>query len=189
MTTLLSRLLGTKVQFNPTQSTLGSDADGLRLHEDVARMAVGDVLRKYGIPGTWVTVRAQAVAATRRTRGIELHLMVREWHPEILPHMVALERHVRARTSRLDPFCADWLVGISWKFDLVDASACPEMPPPAFWNAGSVGPGMATRQGSESLNARLEPHAEMEDGKAWMEGDGSGAPGFLPTQPLDQPHA
>lgn len=188
MTTLLFRLLGTNVQFNPTQSTLGSDADGLRLHEDVARMAVGDVLRKYGIPGTWVTVRAQAVVATRRTRGIELHLTVREWHPEMLPHMVTLERHVRARTFRLDPFCADWLMGISWKFDLVDASACPEMPPPAFWNAGSVGT-MAARRRAESLNARLERRTEMDDGKAWMEGDGSGAPGFLPTQPMAKPHA
>jgi hypothetical protein len=189
MTTLLSRLLGTNVQFNQTPSTPGSNADGLRLHEDIARMAVSDVLRKYGIPPTWVTVRAQAVGAARRNRGIELHLMIREWHPELLPHMVALERHVRARTLRLDPFCPDWLVGISWSFDLVDASSCPEMPPPAFWNAGSVEPDLAAPQGAASLHARLERRTKGDDRKAWMEGDGSGAPGFLPTQPLDQPHA
>jgi hypothetical protein len=162
------------------RSTLASQSDQSGLHIEITAIAVGDVLRKYGVPSTWITANPQPTVVPRRGRGIHLYLTVREWHPHLLAFMVTIERHVRARTLRLDPLSAGWLVGISWKFNLVDSSRCPAMPEASFWQKYVSRTGQAVGDRTVSAPVRDEPalSARLEHTYGTRDRE------FLPTQPM-----
>lgn len=135
-------------------------------------MAVRDVLRKHGIPPTWITANPQWSTVLRRERGVHLHLMIREWNPRMFPFMLAIERSVRARILRLDPLSSAWLQGVSWKFELVDESQCPAMPHAVWWQAGAE----ASRSGKQAGPVRAGGNGERKGAVI--------APAFMPTQPM-----
>lgn len=184
MKTILNRLLPARDVAPGPRSTLApeSDRDGTR--REIVAMALRDVLRKSGIPPTWITANPQVSITAKRERGVHLHLMIRDWHPQLLVFLVVIERQVRARTLRLDPFSAEWLTGMSWRFDLVDDTACPSLPSAHFWQEylrrmsqfASAPPGSA----ATSLPSR--PRAVLLDTPASTRADVE--PAFLPTQPM-----
>ena len=167
MKAILNRLMpGREIPPAP-RSTLASETDRDAVRREIVGLALRDVLRKFGMPGTWITASPQASTTARRERGLHLHLSIREWHPELFVFLVAVERQVRARALRLDPFAAEWLTGISWKFDLVDDSPCPKLPSAEFWQAYLHRHGQAPAPAAPRPDRRSGPE-----------------PAFLPTQPM-----
>lgn len=125
---LLSKLFSGPSPRARAQAALASENDRTRLQMDVACISVRDVLRLHDLPGTWITANPLPCGGPGRPRRIHLQLTVREWFPELLQYMVAIEHRIRIRSLRVDPFAADWLAGISWRFQLTDANQCPSLP-------------------------------------------------------------
>jgi hypothetical protein len=166
-------------------STLTSANGGDAGHREIAAMAVRDVLKRYGIPPTWITANPQTSAILRRGRGVHLQLMVREWHPQMLPFMPSIERSVRSRTLRLDPFSKEWLHGISWRFELVDDSKCPSMPHPDWWAVQDA----SRRSAASDSGINRARIAESVRVRTWTEErtmELAEQPTFMPTQPMPQ---
>lgn len=132
-------------------------------------IAVRDVLRRHGIPQHWIAPEPQGVMTRQRERGMHLRLVLREWQPRLLACSVALQRAVRTRVLRLDPLSPAWFTGVSWRFDLVDESGCPDLPPPEEWQ-------LAAESGAALLQERDRAFRGRGD-----------APDFCPTQPMLHP--
>ena len=98
------------------------------LRREVLNLATRDTLSKHGIPSHWITAEIQIAFTSSRQRGMHLRLVLREWRSDLIHYSFALQRAIRARIFCLDPLSAEWLTGISWKFDIVDESACPSLP-------------------------------------------------------------
>lgn len=186
MKSILTRLMPARETAPVSLPTLPSVSDRDGAHREIAALALRDVLRKFGVPPTWITANPQVSTTARRGRGIHLHLTVREWQPHLLIFLVNIERQVRARTLRLDPFASEWLTGVSWKFELVDESECPALPGPDYWSAyaqkpapscrpvpvlSAVYPGAPAGGPSESVRPTADAGATQELA-------------FLPTQPM-----
>jgi hypothetical protein len=97
-------------------------------------MAVRDTLLKHGIPSHWISAEPVPAITNGRVPGMHLRLVVREWNPELLAYTVALQRAIQARLIRLDALSHSWMAGVSWKYEVVDDSTCPALPPPQHWD-------------------------------------------------------
>lgn len=188
MKSLLNRLLrAPDSQAAPSTSARLSETDREGARREMLALALHDVLRRSGIAPTWITPHPQPSTTARRERGVHLFLMIREWHPKLLVFLVAIERHVRARAVRLDPFAAEWLTGISWRFDLADETACPALPRPDFWQEDARRTPAWPRREREAASAAPLPSAPGRDRRFGPPvGTVLPDPGFLPTEPM--PH-
>lgn len=126
----------------PALPATTSERDATR--RELVAMAVNDSFRRHGLHSAGITAETSPASTVRKERGLHLRLVMREWKPELLPYLVAVQKAVRARVTRLDPLASEWLTGISWKFDLVDDTACPALPRPDSWRgAQAAGPDTA----------------------------------------------
>ena len=64
-------------------------------------MAVRDTLRKHGIPGHLVSPQTFPAPMSKRTRGMHLSLIVKEWQPTLLGYSVAIQKAIEARPHRV----------------------------------------------------------------------------------------
>jgi hypothetical protein len=101
---------------------------------ELLAMAVRDTLRKHGIPQHWIKAETFSAVSATKGRGMHLRLVVRVWRPDMLAYTVALQRAILVRLIRLDPLSSSWAAGISWRYEPVDDSTCPALPPAGFWN-------------------------------------------------------
>lgn len=152
----IARLLGRQAQARVP--TLASPALTSRdaTRRELASMALRDTLRKHGIPHGWIAGEASPVLTARKERGVHLRLVLRHWHPALPSCLVALQRSITSRLNRLDPLSCDWLVGISWKFELADEAACPTLPQPAYWDDARAQPAIATAKPQRAAAERSE---------------------------------
>ena len=82
MKSILTRLMPARETAPVSLPTLPSVSDRDGAHREIAALALRDVLRKFGVPPTWITANPQVSTTARRGRGIHLHLTVREWQPQ-----------------------------------------------------------------------------------------------------------
>lgn len=168
---LIDRLFGRKPArppaSRPARRTQPPRED--RRHQLLA-MAVRDTLLKHGIPFHWISPETVPALTASRVPGMHLRLVVREWRPELLMYTVALQRAIQVRLIRLDALSTSWLAGVSWRYDVVDDSTCPPLPPPNHW-------GVSRRVAAQPLPAPLPAPAPREL-PAHAAGD------FRPTEPM-----
>lgn len=183
-----ARLLGRQPQAQaPTVAAPAlTSRDATR--RELASMALRDTLRKHGIPHAWVTGEASPVLTARRERGVHLRLVLRHWHPALPSCLVALQKSIASRLQRLDPLSSDWLVGVSWKFDLADETACPALPQPTYWDEARPQPAVVTArpqraaaERSDAVKRMLAQRDEAFADRARQSND------FSPTQPMLMP--
>jgi hypothetical protein len=117
-------------------TNLAADADprsAMHARRELLRIALRDVKATVGIPATWLQLNALSGASPRRGPGLYASLVVKHWHPLLMLHAFAIERLLVQRTVMIDPQALDWLIGVSWKFDLdADVEPAP-LPPRAAW--------------------------------------------------------
>lgn len=162
------------VQHAPVSIASQQQRDETR--RELLSMAVRDTLRKSGVPAQWLATEMVSAMTPGRERGVQLRLVLREWHPQLLAYTVALQRAIEGKLRRMDPLSPGWLAGITWKFAPADERVCPHLPHPDFWKAGAAQPAVSTDLSApfESLwrkaEAALPRRAESVD--------------FVPTQPM-----
>lgn len=162
---------------NAHRSPAPIEVDRNAAWRDVIAIAVRETLRQQGIPATWITAETLSAATRSRQRGVHLRLIVREWRPELFAFAMALQKEMAASIAELDPQASQWLMGISWKFDLVDDTACPPLPGRPFWeglaDSAKQGPGddaARRRAAAEEALAHsghpLDAHGRHDDFRA-----------------------
>jgi hypothetical protein len=150
---------------------------------ELVTMAVSDTLRKSGIPATWITAETYPVTTPQRQRGMHLRLCVREWQPTLLDYGATLQKLIKIRIARLDPFSSQWLAGVTWKFDLIDDESCPSLPGPTYWQDIASRPANADTSSWEdrqrALRQVMAPVASPAAPAQHAQPDG-----FSPTEPM-----
>lgn len=145
---------------------------------ELVAMAVRDTLRKNGIPAQWFATEMVSAMTPARERGVQLRLVLREWQPQLLAHAVSLQRAIEGKLRRMDPLSPGWLAGVTWKFELADDSACPPLPPPAYWQEQTRAPGAEVPADARAKIEALWRKAEAALPRAEAPVD------FVPTQPM-----
>lgn len=102
---------------------------------EMLRVVLRDTLNRYGIPAAWITADVLVATSRGREPGVHWRLVVRHWDPRLPVHQVAFQNHLIKRVMTFDPMAAEWLMGISWQYNLDDESACPQLPHPGVWTA------------------------------------------------------
>lgn len=119
-------------------STRGAANSPQTVRKELVRVSVRDTLLHHGIPANWVRADPLTTSAPGRDVGVHVRIVVQHWDSRLMHHAVALQEHVEKRILALDPQAEQWLMGLSWQFDLKDVSRCPPMPHPGSWTAPDV---------------------------------------------------
>ncbi|AEG92122.1 hypothetical protein [Ramlibacter tataouinensis] len=180
---LLSRIFGEadKAAREGRTSRL-ADATREQTRKELIAMAVRDTLKKHGIPPTCITAEARPGMVAGRPRGVHLQLVFREWQPELLAYVVAIESTVRARLLRLDPLSQAWVTGVSWRFEPTDARQWPQLPAAS---QASPAPASAAKGASTSSKDTLEKL--LGSGEGLFGGRAGKREDFSPTVPMPLP--
>jgi len=102
---------------------------------ELLRTVLRKTLNRHGIPPGWISAEMLVTTSRGRESGMHWRLLVKHWDPRLMTHSVALQNSLILRLLNHDPTAAEWLMGISWQYALVDEAACPPMPYPGFWTA------------------------------------------------------
>jgi hypothetical protein len=131
---LMDRWFNNKPPARPAPPVSRADPSRDDTRRQLLAMAVRDTLLKHGIPSHWISAEPVPALTGARVPGMHLRLVVREWNPDLLAYTVALQRAIQARLIRLDALSHSWMAGVSWKYEVVDDSTCPALPPPQHWD-------------------------------------------------------
>jgi hypothetical protein len=149
-----------------------------RTRRELISTAVWDTIRKHGLPVGCITADALPSYTSTRHRGIHLQLVYRNWRPDLLSYVVAVEAAVKNSLERLDPFSSSWITGVSWRFEPEDSTAWPELPVSRKTRSRSGAPSPDRQQapanpGLGAGHARFPAYTQR-----------AAAPDFDPTVPM-----
>ena len=65
---------------------------------------------------------------------LHLRLIVKHWDERLLKYAVALRR-LLTEITQFEPGVQDWLMSITWQYDVGDQCPYPDMPDPASWTS------------------------------------------------------
>ena len=145
--------------------------------------AVGDTLRKHGIPASWVGAETLPAKTPSEQKGVHLRLVVRNANPRLLVHLHALQRAIHTRLGHTDAQAAQWLMGTSWRLDVPLGSDTYELPGPEFWQGNFKGPVSRPASGVQDA-ARDTVVRKLAMRDAAFTPTTWDSPEFLPTQPI-----
>ena len=114
-----------------TSIGLGGSTSGVR--RELLRVVLRDTLSRHGIPVSWVGCEMVTTSRRDGEAGMHMRLLVRHWDPRLLHYAMALQDDIQQALTQFDPIAQQWLRGISWQFELPDATLCPAMPEPGTW--------------------------------------------------------
>lgn len=142
-------------------------------------MALRDTLKRNGLVADWLTVETIPGAISGRARGAHVQLVFREWDPNLLPYVVALEHAFRTTLRRLDPLSPSWMLGIAWRFEPRNPKTWPQLPRSGQNRVAQIARSVTVN--TPSKNASLD--ALLHSGDAAFQHRGSGD--FTATLPMD----
>ena len=126
---------------------------------ELVRMLTRDSLRFSGIPDGWIELQVLLELGRGGQTFIHLRLLVRHWDENLLRYTVAFQRRLRAEIERFEPSAREWLLTITWQYEVDDQCPFPFMPDAASWGAANPAPGSAPEP-APSAESREE--AEMQ---------------------------
>ena len=182
---IFARLLGgdTKVEKEIRTGSRLQEATRERTRCELISMAVRDTLKRHGLAAGCITADALPSTTSGKHRGMHIQMIFRDWQPNLLAYVVALESAVRSRLERLDPLSPAWITGVSWRFEPKDRTVCPQLPAAA----GSL----ATAGAANSVRVRPAAHQSiaaleklLQSGDRQFSAAGRTQADFSPTLPM-----
>lgn len=117
-----------------SQVAAASDSrDQMHSRRDLLRIALRDVKTTVGIPAAWLQMNALSGMSPKRGPGMYASLVVKHSNPLLMLHALAIERLLVQRVMMIDPLALDWLIGVSWKFELDDDVEPAPLPSRTAW--------------------------------------------------------
>ncbi len=118
----------------PDSRTPAADSQSIKRLE-LVRMLTRDMQRITGIPDGWIDSQVLLELGQSGQTLVHLRLIVRHWDERLLKYAVAFQRRLREEVERYEPEARQWLLSITWQYEV--GTQCPylTMPEAASWTA------------------------------------------------------
>jgi hypothetical protein len=116
-----------------TSRTSGASHSPSGIHRELLRLVLRETLRHTGIPGDWVAIDPLGMKRPDRGSGVHVRLVIRHWDERFLRYLCAFQQDFTTRLQSFDPAASQWLLGVSWQFELGTGDDWPDLPPRSTW--------------------------------------------------------
>jgi hypothetical protein len=100
---------------------------------ELVRVMTRDTLRASGIPDGWIETQLLLELGRGGQTFVHLRLVVRQWDVRLLKYTVAFQARLLDRIHGFDPTSRDWLLTVSWQYQVGSTCPFPDMPDPSVW--------------------------------------------------------
>lgn len=154
---------------------------------ELLRMLTRDSLRFSGIPDGWIESHVLLELGRDGQTFIHLRLLVRHWDEGLLRYVVAFQRRLRAEIERFEPNARQWLLTITWQYEVDDECPFLFMPDAATWGgatpasapAGAMAPSAESREDA-AMQSDLARLYALRDANLAGQGREDIGPALLP---------
>ena len=161
---------GAKKPASASPSVLERQADTTSLDVDpqavtrreLVRMLTRDSLRFSGIPDGWIESQVLLELGRGGQAFIHLRLVVKHWDERLLQYAVAFQRRLRSEVERFEPGAREWLLSITWQYDVNDQCPFVLMPDPSVWAPAGAAGAPRIQEAVEAPGAASQEEAEMQ---------------------------
>lgn len=122
----------------PDSRTFQVDNAQAGTRRELVRVMTRDTLRAAGIPEGWIESQVLLELAREAQTFVHLRLVVKQWDARLLKYTIAFQNRLMREIELFDPTAHDWLLSISWQFQVGDSCPFPDLPEPAEWRAPPV---------------------------------------------------
>lgn len=139
---LIKRLLGgarkpdlataAEVQGRPDSKPLELDSQ-VATRRELIRVLTRDTQRLAGIPEAWLESQVLLELGRDGQTLVHLRLVVKHWDERLLKYAVAFQRRLRAEIEHFEPDAREWLLSVSWLYQVDDQCPNLELPDPGAW--------------------------------------------------------
>lgn len=119
----------------PDSRTFQVDSAQAGTRRELVRVVTRDTLRAAGIPDGWIESQVLLELGRGDQTFVHLRLVVKQWDVRLLKFAVAFQNRLVAEIELIDPTAQQWLLSISWQYQV--GATCPfqDLPDPAVWRA------------------------------------------------------
>lgn len=152
---IIKRLLGGDKRIEPAEEPVSQTPSIPTLPEvdpqastrrELLRMLLRDSLRFSGVPESWIEPQYLLEPGRNGQTNLHLRLVVRHWDERLLQYAVAFQRRLRAEVQRFEPGAKEWLLTISWQYEVDDQCPYQLMPEPSTWTASDNAASVASKE-------------------------------------------
>lgn len=117
----------------PDSRTFQVDNAQAGTRRELVRVMTRDTLRASGIPDGWIESQVLLELGRAGQTFVHLRLVVRQWDVRLLKYMVAFQGQLLEAIHGFDPTAREWLLTVSWQYQVGNTCPFPDMPDPAVW--------------------------------------------------------
>ncbi len=143
----------------PADSTTVEVDSPVATRRELVRMLTRDSLRFSGIPDGWIELQVLLELGRGGQTFIHLRLLVKHWDEGLLRYAVAFQRRLRAEIERFEPGAREWLLTITWQYEVDDECPFLFMPDAASWAGANPASGSVA---GKAPSAESREEAEMQ---------------------------
>lgn len=122
----------------PDSRTFQIDNAQAGTRRELVRVMTRDTLRASGIPEGWIEAQVLLELGRGGQTFVHLRLVVRQWDVRLLKYTVAFQSRLLATIHEFDPTSREWLLTVSWQYQVGATCPFPDMPDPAVWQEPPV---------------------------------------------------
>jgi len=117
----------------PDSRTFQVDNAQAGTRRELVRVMTRDTLRLSGIPDGWVESQVLLELGRANQTFVHLRLVVRQWDVRLLKYAVAFQSRLLDEIHGFDPTAREWLLSVSWQYQVGATCPFPDMPDPTVW--------------------------------------------------------
>ena len=117
----------------PDSRTFQLDNAQAGTRRELVRVMTRDTLRISGIPDGWIESQVLLELGRDGQTFVHLRLVVRQWDVRLLKYAVAFQSRLLDEIRGFDPTAREWLLSISWQYQVGATCPFPDMPDPLVW--------------------------------------------------------
>ena len=121
----------------PEHAAIEADTQASKRRE-LVRVLTRDTLRATGVPESWVESQILLELSRGGQPFIHLRLVVKHWDERLMKYAVAFQRRLLLEISQFEPNVREWLLSITWQYEVGDVCPYLDMPDPATWAAAAA---------------------------------------------------
>lgn len=96
---------------------------------------LGALLRRSGMPVSWVEPHMLVLSSRTRGNGAHLRLVLKQGDEQVLKYIFALQKQLQKDLHDADNSASQWLQGISWQLDIDGTCQRTALPDKSFWQS------------------------------------------------------
>jgi hypothetical protein len=117
----------------PDSRTFQVDNAQAGTRRELVRVMTRDTLRASGIPDGWIETQVLLELGRGGQTFVHLRLVVRQWDVRLLKYTVAFQARLLDAIHGFDPTAREWLLTVSWQYQVGNTCPFPDMPDPSVW--------------------------------------------------------